>query len=100
MAGLSFADEFDGPAGTPPAAASWTAEHGPGGNGERQVYTAANAALDGRGNLAITARREYSGRITSARLITRGRVSARYGRVEARIRVPAGRGVWPAARST
>ena len=34
--------------------------------------------------------------VTSARLITKGRVAARYGRIEARIKVPAGRGVWPA----
>jgi beta-glucanase (GH16 family) len=93
-------DDFDGPAGTPPSPRFWSAELGGGGWGDEQlqVYTEdpANVALDGNGNLAIVAcRREHAG-ITSARLITKGRVAARYGRVEARIKVPPGSGVWPA----
>jgi hypothetical protein len=65
---------------------------------QRQIYTdgAANAALDGAGHLVITARREVDGTITSARLTTRNCFATRYGRVEARIRVPANRGTWPA----
>jgi beta-glucanase (GH16 family) len=57
-----------------------------------------NAALDGQGNLAITARREawLGSAYTSARLVTKGKVSRKYGRVEARIRLPAGQGLWPA----
>jgi beta-glucanase (GH16 family) len=91
--GNDFFDDFDGPAGAPPGPA-WTAELGGGGWGDEQLqtYTQENAALDGHGCLAITARRD----LTSARLITKGRVTARHGRVEARIRVPAGPGVWPA----
>jgi hypothetical protein len=46
-----------------------------------------DGALDGR--LAITARRSVTGAITSARLITKGLVAARHGRVKARIKVPA-----------
>jgi beta-glucanase (GH16 family) len=97
---LLWLDEFDGPAGTPPSARHWRAELGDGGWGDDQLqrYTGdpANAALDGRGRLAITARRSAAGAITSARLITKGLVAARHGRVEARIKVPAGRGMWPA----
>lgn len=76
--------------------ADWTAELGPGGERELQTYTAENAAVDGNERMAITARREPDGMLTSARLITKGSVAVRYGRVEARIQVPAGQGVWPA----
>jgi beta-glucanase (GH16 family) len=100
----AFSDEFAGPAGAAPAPARWNAELGGNGwgNQELQTYTgaAANAALDGAGRLAITARREpvtgadgIARDFTSARLMTKGRFTFRYGRVEARIRVPAGRGL-------
>jgi beta-glucanase (GH16 family) len=63
-----------------------------------------NAALDGEGNLAIVAREEHLGNAchyglcdyTSARLISRDKVEFTYGRVEARIRIPRGQGIWPA----
>jgi beta-glucanase (GH16 family) len=91
-------DDFDGPAGAPPSAAHWSCVTGGGGWGDEQLqtYAEANAALDGEGRLAITARREPDGTITSARLHTKGKVTARYARVEASIRVPAGRGLWAA----
>jgi beta-glucanase (GH16 family) len=92
---ITWSDDFDGPAGSPPGA-WWTAEVGPGADRELQTYRAQNAALDGAGRLAITARREPDGARTSARLITKGAVALRHGRVEARIQVPAGRGMWPA----
>jgi beta-glucanase (GH16 family) len=92
-----FADEFDGPAG--PVSAPWQAQTGGGGwgNNEMQVYTddLANVRVDGNGHLAITAR--YDGTtITSARLTTASKQSVTYGRVEARISLPAGRGLHPA----
>jgi beta-glucanase (GH16 family) len=99
-----WSDEFSGPAGAAPDPARWTAElggHG-WGNQELQTYTGAraNAALDGAGRLAIRARREavtgadgVARDFTSARLMTKGKFTFRYGRVEARIRVPAGRGL-------
>ena len=96
----SWTDDFQGPAGQPPDPGAWGYELGAGGWGceQPQHYTSSpgNARLTGAGQLAITARREADGRITSARLITKGRVTARYGRVEARIRVPAERGTWTA----
>jgi beta-glucanase (GH16 family) len=36
-----------------------------------------------------------SGKYTSARLKTIGRFEFQYGRVEARIRIPYGQGIWP-----
>jgi beta-glucanase (GH16 family) len=57
--------------------------------------------LDGRGDLAIVARSGRqardgaSGDYTSARLTTQKRFAFRYGAVQARIKVPAGRGLWP-----
>lgn len=92
--------DFRGPAGSPPDPDVWAHEIGGGGwgDGQRQVYTdaPANAALDGAGHLAITARREADGTITSARLTTQHRLETTYGRVSARLRVPGGRGTWAA----
>jgi beta-glucanase (GH16 family) len=50
------------------------------------------------GMLSITARRDsVAGKqYSSARINTRDRFAFRYGRVEARIRLPAGQGLWPA----
>lgn len=103
---LAWADEFDGPRGSLPDARKWAFETGYGwGDGELQSYTdrPANVSLDGRGHLRITARRErYTGpdgrpaRYTSARINSRRRFEFAYGHVEARIRVPRGRGLLPA----
>jgi beta-glucanase (GH16 family) len=96
-----WVQEFAGPAGVPPDPEAWNHEVGGGGWGDRQrqVYTddPENAALDGAGHLAITARRATDGiTITSARLTTKNRFAVRYGWIEARIKVPGGRGTWPA----
>jgi beta-glucanase (GH16 family) len=103
---FAWSDEFNGPRGRHPDPRRWTLDTGYGwGDRELQSYTgrAANAALDGRGRLAITARRErYTGadgrtaHYTSARLNSRTKFEFAYGRVEARIRVPRGRGLLPA----
>ncbi|CAM3273992.1 glycoside hydrolase family 16 protein [Corallococcus sp. ZKHCc1 1396] len=99
---LVWSDEFDGPAGTLPSSEKWNPEVGGGGFGngqfEHNTARAENASLDGEGNLAITARKErYQGNdYTSARLTTKGRFTHTYGRFEARIKLPAGRGIWPA----
>ncbi|MET0862199.1 MAG: glycoside hydrolase family 16 protein [Microbacterium sp.] len=98
----TWSDDFAGPAGTAPNSSRWGADLGGGGWGDaqEQFYThpPANAALTGRGQLAITARSGPGtpSRISSARLTTQGRVAFRYGRIAARIKVPMGAGVWPA----
>jgi beta-glucanase (GH16 family) len=105
---LAWSDEFDGAQGSPADPAVWRPEvggHG-WGNEELQYYTngTGNAALDGAGNLAIVVRQpdpDLRGRVggceyTSARLITKDRVAFSYGLVQARIRLPSGRGIWPA----
>jgi beta-glucanase (GH16 family) len=96
---LLWADEFLAAAGTPPDARWWsfeTGDHG-WGNGEQQRYTdeRANAAHDGEGNLVIRAIREKGG-YTSARLVTKHNVEFCYGRLESRMLLPKGAGVWPA----
>ena len=105
-----FTEEFGGPKNSSFDKAKWTAETGGGGwgNEELQYYTgdAGNVRLDGDGNLEIravpleasTTLKCWYGtcRYTSARLITKGKFQFRYGRAEARIRVPEGAGVWPA----
>jgi beta-glucanase (GH16 family) len=103
---LLFSDEFNGPTSALPASSAWDPQEGAGwGAGQLQSYTARpeNVKIDGAGNLAIVARKEtYTGAdgvqsfYSSARLQTRGRFSFTYGRVEARIKVPAGAGLWPA----
>ena len=67
------------------------------GNNELEWYLP-DSALPSDGKLLITARAEtVQGRhYTSARLNTRDRFAFRYGRIEARIRLPAGQGLWPA----
>ncbi len=102
---LMWSDEFDGPEGGLPDRGTWQAETGGSGWGNRelQYYTdeAGNAALDGAGNLAIVARRADARRYggcgyTSARLVSKDRMSFRYGLVQARIKIPRTRGIWPA----
>jgi len=98
---LTWREEFDGPAGQAPNAAVWTHDVGTGwGNQQLEFDTdrTENAALDGQGNLAIVARREswQGSNYTSARIVTKGKVERKYGRIEARIQLPAGQGLWPA----
>ncbi|HBY58355.1 MAG TPA: hypothetical protein DEH78_00945 [Solibacterales bacterium] len=100
---LVWSDEFDGAALD---AAKWThADGGHGwGNNELQYYTnrQENAFLE-NGMLVIQARAEkYTGAAgvsrdyTSARLITKGKFARTYGRIEARMKLPSGQGIWPA----
>ncbi|WP_381797822.1 family 16 glycosylhydrolase [Streptomyces niveus] len=105
---VTFDENFDGPAGSAVNGSRWQIETGDNvNNHERQYYTAGNnnAALDGQGNLVITARKDNPGNYqcwygrceyTSARLNTAGKFTAQYGRVEARMKIPRGQGMWPA----
>lgn len=104
---LIWSDDFSGPAGSPPNPDKWQAVTGGGGwgNQELESYTArpSNVSLDGAGHLAITAQHEtYTGadgitrQYTSARLQTKGLFATAYGQIQASIKIPAGRGLWPA----
>jgi len=67
------------------------------GNNELQWYLPDSAELR-NGYLVITARKESKqGKdYTSARINTRDRFAFRYGRIEARMKLPKGQGLWPA----
>jgi beta-glucanase (GH16 family) len=96
---LVFSDEFNGPAGADPDPAKWTIDPGTGQNNEVQYYTNnANVAMDGAGSLVLEARREAAGgrEYTSHRMNTGNKFHVQYGRIEARVKVPKGNGLWPA----
>ena len=97
---LVWSDEFNYSGKPDPNV--WTHETGAGGwgNNEWQYYTdrPENARVED-GKLVIEARKEdYEGSsYTSARLITyQSGVSFKYGKIEARIKLPYGQGIWPA----
>jgi beta-glucanase (GH16 family) len=94
-----WSDEFNGPAKSAPDPARWTYDLGGGGwgNHELEVYTnrADNVFQDGEGHLIIRALKTDAG-FTSARIKTQGKFDFQYGRIEARIRIPFGQGIWPA----
>ena len=75
------------------------AEYGnPGwGNGELEYYTDENTYVKD-GNLHIVVKRENKGNFdyTSARIRTEKKFSFKYGKVEAKIALPEGKGLWPA----
>lgn len=95
---LIWHDEFDGQKIN---SQNWTYDLGAGGwgNGESQFYTSRpeNARIE-NGNLVIEARQEKyeDSYYTSARLKTQGLQTFQYGRIEARLKVPEGKGFWPA----
>jgi beta-glucanase (GH16 family) len=111
---LIWSDEFNSKAGMAPNSSVWGQEVGDGtvngipgwGNSELEYYTGGtqNVSTDGQGNLNITAQKAdgslmcYYGpcEYTSARLLTKKRFEVAYGRIEARIKVPEGAGLWPA----
>jgi len=109
---LVWSDEFDGAAGTVPNAANWNYDLGNKeasgwGNREFQYYTssARNAQMNGAGMLVITAEKATNPGpcwndkpcdYTSARIHTSTKVGFTYGKVEARMKLPPGQGVWPA----
>ena len=106
---LIWSDEFNGPKGAVPDPSKWTYDTGGGGfgNGELQIYCAAgsnaspcstsnpNIFQDGNGNLVIQARNS-GGTWTSGRMKTQGLAQFQYGRIEARMKLPVGAGLWPA----
>ncbi|HZU25896.1 MAG TPA: glycoside hydrolase family 16 protein, partial [Bryobacteraceae bacterium] len=97
---LVWSDEFNGPAGQLPDSAKWTYDLGYDccGNNEIETYTQStnNIFQDGKGNLVIRALKDSAGNYTSGRIKTQGLFSFTYGRAEARIKLPYGKGIWPA----
>jgi beta-glucanase (GH16 family) len=103
---LTWSDEFNGANGSLPDDTKWEMQTGGQGwgNNELEYYTgrAVNASQRD-GNLEIVARREHfkgpdgiEREYTSARLQTKGLFEQKYGRFEARIKMPKGQGIWPA----
>jgi beta-glucanase (GH16 family) len=103
---LVWSDEFSGANGSLPDSSKWIMETGGGGWGNHELETYTNRAQNAHvqnGNLIITANKEtYKGtdgitrQYTSARLKTLGLFEQKYGRFEARIKIPRGQGIWPA----
>lgn len=96
---LLWSDEFDN---SSLDLSKWTFETGNNngwGNNELEYYTnrTQNCSLQ-NGYLFITAINEsYSGyNYTSARIKTQGKFSIKYGKIEARMKLPFGQGAWPA----
>lgn len=109
---LVWSDEFSrtNKNGPRPDPDSWTYDIGNNGwgNHEFEMYCAygssespcdpamPNVFVGSNGLLHIVARQPRPGVYTSARLKSEGLQSFQYGRIEARIKLPAGQGMWPA----
>ena len=103
---LVWSDEFNAADGTTPDPAKWNFDLGGKGWGNKELesYTSRPVNVQQKGgNLVITAVKEdYTGKdgvarpYTSARIKTKGLFSQAYGRVEARMQLPLGKGIWPA----
>lgn len=108
---LIWSDEFNG-ARVPsaPNPQNWIYDTGAGGwgNAELETYCAygsstapcdpknPNAYVGTDGYLHVVARNPSAGVYTSARLKSEGLQSFQYGRLEARVKMPEGQGMWPA----
>lgn len=95
---LVWSDEFDA---STLDLTKWNMETGGGGwgNNEKQYYTnrTDNVRLED-GSLVIEAKKETYGSnaYTSGRINTRNKVNYTYGKIEARLSLPVGKGTWPA----
>jgi beta-glucanase (GH16 family) len=114
---LHWSDEFNGAANTFPDSSNWGFEYGnlnvnnelefycgPAGDANNQAPCTnnSNVFMDGNGHLVIQAIRVGSGTApgsnswTSTRMITSGKQSFTYGRIEASMKLPTAAGLWPA----
>jgi beta-glucanase (GH16 family) len=108
---LLWSQEFNEPAGTPPNPKFFKYDLGGGGwgNKEMQWYNEESVQTNGSGQLVISATKippTQNGDLPyncfgdcqyfSGRINTQGKVRFKYGRLEARIQMPSGTGVWPA----
>ncbi len=108
----TWSDEFNGPAQSVPDSSKWTYDVGrqnSWGNHELETYCSPGPVVskgcdplhpnifeDGAGHLVLRALRDAEGNWTSARITTRGLKNFQYGRIEARMKLPVGTGLWPA----
>lgn len=109
---LLWSDEFDGAANAGPSSANWGVTTGDGcgtaagcgwGNGEAESYAACANKQDGNGLMVITASTPAgvanctsNKTWTSGKFTTYGKQNFTYGYFEARMKMPAGGGTWPA----
>ena len=112
---LTMSDEFDGDDGTPPDPTMWTYDIGGDGWGNNQLEfntdRVENVSLDGEGHRRIRAIKESyegneytSGRIKTQPFVCEGESDGdkicgfeqEHGRFDARMKLPKGRGLWPA----
>ncbi|HMR92354.1 MAG TPA: family 16 glycosylhydrolase [Chitinophagaceae bacterium] len=100
---LVWADEFN--TGSLDATA-WTVEEGNGcpsicgwGNNELEYYTGRSGNLFFQdGKMIIEAKQEVIGssNYTSSKIVSRGKKTFKYGRIDIRAKLPIGKGIWPA----
>ena len=95
---LIWNDEFDG---NTLDNSKWTKDIGGNGwgNNEAQYYTDSPTNFSiANGEATFTARAEQfsTNQYTSAKITTKGKFNVKYGRIEGRMKVPQGQGLWPA----
>lgn len=108
---LIWSEEFQGNSvQAAPDPKVWTYDTGNSGFGNHELETYCawgssggscdtknpNAWVGSDGYLHIVARKTADGRFTSARLKSKGLKGIQYGRIEARVKMPGGQGIWPA----
>jgi beta-glucanase (GH16 family) len=100
----TWSDDFDGSSGQRPDPSRWVDESNPQdgakgascGDGHNCPGAQPSAFLNGAGQLVLRASRNRDDSWTTARLSTRGIRDFQYGRIEARMKLPVGAGLWPA----
>jgi len=99
-----WSDEFDGPSGHLPDPTHWVEETNSADNSQAAPCAPGSnctpgqhhAFLNGAGQLILRASKTSNDSWTNARLTTRGLKNFQYGRIEARMKLPVGAGLWPA----
>ncbi|MFI7540868.1 carbohydrate-binding protein [Actinoplanes sp. NPDC049599] len=92
----AFADDFSGQRGSTVDPAKWALRTDRVNDNLQFSESVRNARLDGEGNLVIVLRGEDNNSLSTARLYSKSALRGTTGRVEARIKAPAGEGVQPA----
>jgi beta-glucanase (GH16 family) len=99
---LAWSDEFNGPELDNRA---WSYQNGDGcpnlcgwGNNELQFYKGASNTTFQDGKMIIEARKESRGsrNYTSAKIVSSGKKTIKFGRIDIRAKLPKGKGIWPA----